>query len=310
MKAKARKDAEAALAGPLEVYSAFFLAGRPFIGGDKPSIADMRWAATLEFLRAIDYDFPAWAEEYIGRMEEALGDAYTEPAACWAARVEGFVQAWPERDGDIADRINALPKYVAPRDLQEATWNATVIDGDVAEEVEKFKQEPGEDIRSSTARARPIERCLSYGLIDELHIRMFPVLAGSGERLIDGIETTTWSSWRPTRFASGIVVLTYVPKQKVENDSTPRTRSALDETLAELRSSLAGSVITARRIRSMTPPGVCFNGADRPTTRGHRAAWPAADVATARSCARQRPGGRGAGGGANPRATACSTMGS
>ena len=81
MKAKAQRDAEAALAEPLEAYRAFFLDGRRFIGGDEPSIADIRLAATLEFLRAIDYDFPAWAEEYMAAMESALGDAYTEPAA-------------------------------------------------------------------------------------------------------------------------------------------------------------------------------------------------------------------------------------
>ena len=81
MKAKAAKDAEAALAGPLEVYHDFFLSGRTFIGGDTPSIADIRLAASLEFLRVIDYPFPAWAEEYMTAMEEALGEAYTEPAA-------------------------------------------------------------------------------------------------------------------------------------------------------------------------------------------------------------------------------------
>jgi len=81
MKAKARDDAEAALAGPLEVYRAWFLGGKQFIGGDTPSIADIRFAATLEFLRAIDYDFPAWAEEYMAAMETSLGDAYSEPAA-------------------------------------------------------------------------------------------------------------------------------------------------------------------------------------------------------------------------------------
>ena len=80
-KAKAAKDAEAALAGPLEVYRTFFLADRPFIGGDAPSIADMRLAATLEFLRAIDYPFPDWTEEYMSRMESTLGDAYSEPVA-------------------------------------------------------------------------------------------------------------------------------------------------------------------------------------------------------------------------------------
>src|SRR5215212_10064144 len=54
LKARAQQDAEAALAEPLEVFNSFFLAGRPFIGGDNPSIADIRLAATLEFLRAIE----------------------------------------------------------------------------------------------------------------------------------------------------------------------------------------------------------------------------------------------------------------
>jgi glutathione S-transferase len=81
MKAQAVKDAEAAIAKPLDVYRTWFLDGQTFIGGDHPSIADIRLAATLEFLRSIDYDFPAWAEEYMTAMEDALGDAYSEPAA-------------------------------------------------------------------------------------------------------------------------------------------------------------------------------------------------------------------------------------
>jgi glutathione S-transferase len=87
MKEKARADAEAALAHPLDAYRAFFMEGKRFIGGDSPSIADIRLAATLEFLRAIDYDFPAWAEEFMTAVESELGDAYSEPAA----DVRGFV---------------------------------------------------------------------------------------------------------------------------------------------------------------------------------------------------------------------------
>jgi glutathione S-transferase len=87
MKAKAQKDAEAAIAQPMEAIHAHFLDGRPFIGGDSPSIADIRLAVTLEFLRAIDYDFPAWAEEYMTAVESALGQAYSEPVA----DVHGFV---------------------------------------------------------------------------------------------------------------------------------------------------------------------------------------------------------------------------
>jgi glutathione S-transferase len=87
MKAKAQKDAEAAIADPLDAYRAFFLEGKQFIGGDEPSIADIRLAATLEFLRAIDYPFPDWAEEYMTAVETALGDAYAEPAT----DVRGYV---------------------------------------------------------------------------------------------------------------------------------------------------------------------------------------------------------------------------
>jgi glutathione S-transferase len=81
MKAKAQQDAEAAIAEPLDVYRTFFLDGKSFIGGASPSIADIRLSATLEFLNAIDYEFPAWATEYMARVEAALGDAYSEPAA-------------------------------------------------------------------------------------------------------------------------------------------------------------------------------------------------------------------------------------
>jgi glutathione S-transferase len=87
LKEKAAREAAEAIARPLEVYREFFLGENRFIGGDSPSIADIRLAATLEFLHAIDYEFPAWATEYVERMEEALGDAYGEPAA----DVRGFL---------------------------------------------------------------------------------------------------------------------------------------------------------------------------------------------------------------------------
>jgi glutathione S-transferase len=79
-KAEAQRAAEVALADPLDVYRTFFLDGKTFIGGSEPSIADIRLAASLEFLRAIDYDMPEWLSDYMTAMENTLGDAYTEPA--------------------------------------------------------------------------------------------------------------------------------------------------------------------------------------------------------------------------------------
>ena len=80
LKTQAQRDAAAAIAQPLEVYRDFFLGDNRFIGGDQPSIADIRLGATLEFLAAIDYPLPGWAADYKEGLESALGAAYSEPA--------------------------------------------------------------------------------------------------------------------------------------------------------------------------------------------------------------------------------------
>jgi glutathione S-transferase len=79
-KEAARKAAEADLPRHLEVYPRFFLSEEGFIGGDRPTIADIRLACTLEFLAVADTELPDWAKEYMQRVEDALGDAYSEPA--------------------------------------------------------------------------------------------------------------------------------------------------------------------------------------------------------------------------------------
>ena len=80
-----KKDAQdaaiSAIAEPLDVFLKFYMDKGAFIGGAKPSIADIRLAATLEFLAVIDYALPAWAKTYMGAMEKSLGKAYAEPAA-------------------------------------------------------------------------------------------------------------------------------------------------------------------------------------------------------------------------------------
>ena len=86
-KDKAQKAAVAAVGETLEVFRKFYLDGKTFIGGDHPSIADIRLACSLEFLNVIDYAFPAWAKTYMATVETTLGDAYAEPAG----DVEGYI---------------------------------------------------------------------------------------------------------------------------------------------------------------------------------------------------------------------------
>jgi glutathione S-transferase len=89
LKARAQRDAIAALERPLEAFRSFYIGAGPFIGGDQPSIADIRLAASLEFLDAIDYERPDWMRQFMTAIEDALGDAYSEPAA----DVRGYVES-------------------------------------------------------------------------------------------------------------------------------------------------------------------------------------------------------------------------
>jgi dihydrofolate reductase len=153
---------------------------------------------------------PYWDDEhtaYAGKLLFA-----SDALLLGRATYEAFAQAWPARGGDeYTDKINAMPKHVASRTLTEATWNATIIEGDVAEAVALLKDEDGDDLlKFGTGE---LDRALlEHGLLDELHFWIFPVLAGSGQRLIDGIDVTHLELIDSTRFGSGIVVNTYAPK--------------------------------------------------------------------------------------------------
>jgi dihydrofolate reductase len=125
---------------------------------------------------------------------------------------EGFAQAWPSRTGDdYADRINSMSKFVASTTLHDTTWNATLLGKDIADEVAELKQQPGQNIlKFGTGE---LDRTLlDHNLVDEFHFWVFPVAAGSGDRLFDGIDPTALSLVNTTTFDSGIVVHTYGPK--------------------------------------------------------------------------------------------------
>ncbi len=83
----ARKAAEETIPRMLEVYRDFFLTDAGFIGSDRPTIADIRFASTLELLPVTDIELPSWLADYMQRVEAALGEAYSEPAA----DVRGFI---------------------------------------------------------------------------------------------------------------------------------------------------------------------------------------------------------------------------
>ncbi len=155
-----------------------------------------------------EWGAPYWDEEHAGYAHGLLFAA--DALLLGRVTYEGFAAAWPSRTDDYADRINGLPTYVASRTLKEATWNATILDGDVAEQVAALKREPGENIlKFGTGE---LDRTLiAHNLVDEFHFWVFPVLAGGGQRLIEGIDTTHLKLVETTTFGSGIVVHTCTP---------------------------------------------------------------------------------------------------
>lgn len=151
---------------------------------------------------------PYWDEEHGQYASDLLFAA--DALLLGRKTYEGFVEAWPSRTGDFSDRINSLPKYVASRTLDEATWNAKIIKGDVAEAVGQLKEEPGEDIlKYGTGELDTT--LLEHKLVDEYHFWVFPVVAGSGDRLMEGVNTSL-ELLGTTAFKSGIVVAKYAPK--------------------------------------------------------------------------------------------------
>jgi dihydrofolate reductase len=96
---------------------------------------------------------------------------------------EGFAAAWPSREGEFADKFNAMPKYVVSSTLQNPEWNnSTVLKGDVAEEVAKLREEQDGDIVVHGS-ARLVQTLVENDLVDELRLMVFPVVLGTGKRL-------------------------------------------------------------------------------------------------------------------------------
>ena len=123
---------------------------------------------------------------------------------------EWFAARWLSRSDAWADRLNSMPKYVVSSTLQEPRWsNATVLKGEVVDEVSKLKQELDGDIvvYASYQLGRTL---IEHDLVDELRLVVFPVVLGAGERLFG--ETSDKKPMRlvdTTTIGDGLAFVTY-----------------------------------------------------------------------------------------------------
>jgi dihydrofolate reductase len=112
----------------------------------------------------------------------------------------------------VAESMNNLPKIVFSRTLKEAAWsNTRVVQGDVAAEVRKLKQEPEPDIAILGSRSI-IAQLAGEGLIDEYQIVVNPIVLGGGRTMFEGIkEKLTLKPTLTRTFANGNVLIRYEP---------------------------------------------------------------------------------------------------
>jgi dihydrofolate reductase len=119
---------------------------------------------------------------------------------------ESFAGVWPERSDEAADRINAMPKYVVSTTLRDPAWNNTqVVDGDVAAELRRIKEQPGGPIVQYGIG--PVSRLLlAAGMLDELRLWVHPLVLGSDDRPFAGSPTAGFELVDTTNLTNGIVI--------------------------------------------------------------------------------------------------------
>ena len=155
------------------------------------------------------WSLPYWNDE----LSEYQSELLFASDALLLGRVtyEEFVASWPLRSGDpFTDRMNGLPKFVASTSLEgPLEWNATLLDGDLAEEVRKLKEQRGQDLLIYGS-GELVHTLRQHNLIDVHRVMLYPLVLASGKRFFRerGNKTALMLTDAKTT-STGVLVLTY-----------------------------------------------------------------------------------------------------
>ncbi len=146
-------------------------------------------------------------------------DEVMESEAMLLGRItyEGFAEAWPKREGEFADKMNNMPKYVVSTTLKKAEWaNTNVINNNIVEEIAKIKAQPGGDILVAGSRTL-VDTLIQHNLVDEYRLMVYPVILGSGKRLFeDGSNRIGLKLTEARPIGDGILILIYHPESDMK----------------------------------------------------------------------------------------------
>lgn len=168
---------------------------------------------------------PSWSLQLTGeeqqkyKLEELCA---SDALLLGRATYEELAASWPhesEQYGGYTDMVNSYPKYVVSTTLQKPLeWNASLIEGDVAEEVLRLKQAHGKDILVYGS-GDLVGTLMQHNLVDEYRLMVFPVVVGSGKRLFEeGGNRVALEPADSRTFSTGVVYLTYRPASGRDDD--------------------------------------------------------------------------------------------
>lgn len=170
----------------------------------------------------LNWHFSRWNDEMARSITEQLSQAdtillgrvtYREMARYWTSAHVCLMM--PREDLDFADMLNRYPKIVFSKKLFNAGWNnSKFINGNIAKEVEKLKQQPGKDM-IIYGSGQLVWSLTQLGLVDEYRVWVHPVLLGCGKPLFKKLPyTLNLSLYKTETFSSGVVILYYQVKRQ------------------------------------------------------------------------------------------------
>ena len=162
-----------------------------------------------------EFKYPGWSFEF-DRGDDGnqfkLDETRQADALLLGLRTyESFTGAWPKREGEFADKFNAMPKFVVSTTLKDPEWNnTTVLDGrDATAAVRELKQEFEGELQVPGSQ-RLVQELIESDLVDQINLMIFPVILGTGKRAFE--ETPDWRKLRLTEskvVGDGVAVLVY-----------------------------------------------------------------------------------------------------
>ena len=162
-----------------------------------------------------DFKYPGWTFEF-DRGDDGnqfkLDETRQADALLIGLRTyESFAGAWPKREGEFADKFNAMPKFVVSTTLKDPEWNnTTVLDsGDATAQVRTLREQFDGELQVPGSH-QLVQELIESDLVDQINLMVFPVILGTGKKAFE--ETPERRRLRlkeSTVVGDGVLVLTY-----------------------------------------------------------------------------------------------------